>query len=192
MVEDASEKQIPSRRDLARQKAKEFFEQEMVWTMTDAGFVKIDDHYQRQPYSRESFVELCLKWKATSLDSRRSNVRISEEVAANLPRLSSPNKIAKATQFGWEPIRLGLNHIFSEPTIRRNNLRLQVKWGQGTAVIRQDDFLYVLILIHLEDDVERFASAEKKDPIDWLIEFEKELNVLADQRFPGLWDHQPA
>lgn len=188
MVEDSQEKQIPNKRDLAWQKVKEFSDQEMVWTMADAGFFKIGDHYQRETFSRESFTQLCLRWRATSMYSSRPNVRILEEMATYLPRYSSAKQIARATQFGWEILSLQLDKIFSRPTVQRNDIRLEVKWGRMTGVIRQDDFLYRLALTHLEDDVERFAAEDKKDPIDWLVEFEKELGILADQRFPGLWE----
>lgn len=193
VVEDSTARPKPlTRHGLAWQRVREFFDQEMVWTLADVGFVRVDgQQFRKEPFTRNAFTELCLRWQATSLPSSRSNVRISEEVATDLSHLSAPEQIAYASQVGWSRLGLRLDDIFSGPTIMRNDVRLQGQWGGSPTEMRQDEYLYRLILAHLEGDVYILAAEMGMNPHIWMRGFQRRLGMLADQRFPGLGDHTP-
>ncbi len=186
----ALEKGSLTKHDKAWEKVTQFYQEPMVWELVDAGFVNEDQRYQRQPFTKDGFIQLCLKWMVLPqpYQSRRNQVSIAEEVATELPRLSSARKIKEASSGSWGFIGLSLDDIFSKPT---PPYRHNMKMPGVNHVIYRDEFLYRLILAHLEDDVRQLATRDGLKPDSWILDLTQEVGILAEKRFPGLWDHSP-
>lgn len=188
------EQDLPTKHDQAYERAIQLYRESRIWELTDAGFIMINGQYQRQLFTKEEFTALSLRWMTLPppYNSVRRSVTISEDVARELPRLSSPQKIKYAMSLGWSLIGLRLDDIFSKPT---PPYRETLKFNQQTPgmyfTMYRDEFLYRLILAHLEDDVINLAAGDGQDSIPWITSFTEEVGKLATQRFPGLWDYSP-
>lgn len=116
----------------------------------------------------------------------KKNVSIAEEVAQELPRLSTPRQIKTAMKGEWSFLRARLDDFLGKPTNYRNETTFKQKSFLGNFLLRQDDFLYLLILTHLEGDVETIIQREGVDLVVWIADFKRVLEKRSLQRFPGL------
>lgn len=148
------------------------------YTMGDVGFVEINGCWIQIPYTDQGFRNLALKWRFSSKVEvlALNRISISDELAFNLPRSSSGHQIGLALLEVYSPVGDSLRAIFPRPKeVRHQTLQPNTKYTRT-----KDDFLYNLIIVHLESHLRMLASADSIDPVPWGKSFEKLTGQLAD------------